>query len=73
LAELAQHFIIHPNQIPDRKTKLLERVAQVLDSSKPGSRPYLKKLHSKIRKLTLENDLLEGALIQVGRQSARFR
>ena len=71
LAELAQQYDIHPNQITDWKTQLLERAAQVFDGPKPESGPDLKELHAKIGQLTLENDFLEGALIKVGRLSAR--
>jgi transposase-like protein len=71
LAELAQQYDIHPNQITDWKTQLLERAAQVFDGPKPEAGPDLKELHAKIGQLTLENDFLEGALIKVGRLSAR--
>ena len=71
LAELAQQYDIHPNQITDWKTQLLERAAQVFDGPKPEAGPDLKELHAKIGQLTLENDFLEGALTKVGRLSAR--
>ena len=71
LAELAQQYDIHPNQITDWKTQLLERAAQVFDGPKPEAGPDLKELHAKIGQLTLENDFLEGALIKVGRMGAR--
>lgn len=35
LAELAQQHDIHPNQITDWKTQLLERAAQVFDGAPP--------------------------------------
>ena len=71
LAELAQQYDIHPNRITDWKTQLLERAAQVFDGPKTEPGPDLKELHAKIGQLTLENDFLEGALIKVGRLSAR--
>lgn len=71
LAELAQQYDIHPNQITDWKTQLLERAAQVFDGPKLEAGPDLKELHAKIGQLTLKNDFLEGALIKVGRLSAR--
>jgi len=71
LAELALQYDIHPNQITDWKTQLLERAAQVFDGPKPEAGPDLKELHAKIGQLTLENDFLEGALIKVGRMGAR--
>ena len=73
LAELAQQFDVHPNQIADWKGQLMERAAQVFgDASAPASAtPDLTKLHAKIGQLTLENDFLEGALTKAGLLSAR--
>ena len=71
LAELAQQYDIHPNQITDWKTQLLERAVKVFDGPKPEAEPDLKALHAKIGQLTLENDFLEGALIKAGKLSAR--
>jgi transposase-like protein len=71
LAELAQQYDLHPNQIADWKTQLLERVGQVFDGPKPEAGPDLKALHAKIGQLTLENDFLEGALTKAGLLSAR--
>lgn len=72
LAELAQHFDVHPNQITDWKSQLLERSAQVFgDPSAKASEPDLKTLHAKIGQLTLENDLLESALTMEGLLNAR--
>ena len=50
LAELAQQFDVHPNQITDWKSQLMERAAQVFgDSATPTSaEPDLTKLHAKI-------------------------
>ena len=71
LAELAEIFDIHPNQIAEWKQQLLERVAGVFGGgSKQSSGPDIKDLHAKIGQLTLENDFL-GALIKTGRLSAR--
>ena len=73
LAELAQQFDVHPNQITDWKSQLMERAAQVFgDSAAPTSaEPDLTKLHAKIGQLTLENDFLESALTKAGLLSAR--
>ena len=76
LAELAQTFDVHANQITQWKTQLQEGAAGLFD---PGSRSPgpnspavdLKALHAKIGELTLENDFLEGALIKAGMLSAR--
>jgi len=71
LAELAQQYDIHPNQITDWKAQLLERAAHVFDGPKSEVAPDLKVLHAKIGQLTLENDFLEGALTKAGLLSAR--
>lgn len=40
LAELAQQFDVHPNQVADWKTQLMERTAQVLgEGSTPAGDP----------------------------------
>lgn len=73
LAELAQQFDVHPNQITDWKSQLMERAAQVFgDGAAPASaEPDLTNLHAKIGQLTLENDFLERALTKAGLLSAR--
>ncbi|TMQ78887.1 Mobile element protein [Candidatus Accumulibacter phosphatis] len=73
LAEWAQQYDLHPNQITDWKRPLTERAVQVFgDASSPASSdPDLTKLHAKIGQLTLENDFLEHALTKAGLLSAR--
>ena len=72
LAELAQHFDVHPNQITDWKSQLMERSAQVFGAlSDKAPEVDLKTLHAKIGQLTLENDFLEGALTKAGLLSAK--
>lgn len=73
LAELAQQYDIHPNQITDWKRQLTERAVQVFgDASSPASSdPDLTTLHAKIGQLTLENDFLEHALTKAGLLSAK--
>lgn len=74
LAELAQQFDVHPNQITIWKTQLLDGAASVFGQGKAGSAEPpvdLKALHAKIGELALENDFLESALTKVGLLSAR--
>ena len=75
LAELAQQFDVHPNQITAWKALLLEGAAGVFGSeakTEPGVPPVdVKTLHAKIGELTLANDFLEGALGKAGLLSAQ--
>jgi transposase-like protein len=73
LAELAEQFDIHANQITQWKCQLLEGAAGVFGEAKadPGAAVDLKSLHAKIGELTLENDFLEGALTKAGLLSAK--
>ena len=76
LAQLAEQFDVHPNQITTWKAQLESGAADVFD---PGggagaAQPAVdvKTLHAKIGALMLENDFLgQGALSKAGLLSAR--
>lgn len=72
LAELAEHFQVHPTQITEWKQQLLAGAADVFGGTKPpADPPDLKTLHAKIGQLALENDFLAGALTKAGLRSAK--
>jgi transposase len=74
LAELAQQFDVHANQISTWRTQLLEGAQGVFGGAPAeGAAPPvdLKDLHAKIGQLTLENDFLAGALSKAGLLSAK--
>ena len=73
LVELAQQHDVHPNQITDWKSQLMERAAQVFGETSGHVVPPvdIKTLHAKIGQLTLENDFLESALTKAGLLSAK--
>jgi len=65
LADLAQQFDVHPNQITQWRSQLLEGAAEVFGSEGRSivEEPIdVKTLHAKIGELTLVNDFLSGAL-----------
>ena len=74
LAELAQLFDVHPQQITNWRSQLLEGAAEIFGQDKADPKEAaidLKGLHAKIGELTLENDFLYGALTKAGLLSAK--
>jgi transposase-like protein len=72
LADLAQRYQVHPNQITDWKKQLLEHAAEVFSKERKGDQgPNIKELHAKIGQLSMENDFLSGALGRIGDASAK--
>src|SRR3954449_580071 len=74
LAELAQQFDVHSNQITAWKAQLLDGAAEVFSAApRSPTTPAIdvKTLHAKIGELTLTNDFLSGALGKAGLLSAK--
>ena len=65
LAEIAEQYDVHPNQITDWRRQLLDNAAAVFGSQQDkqqADEAQLKDLHAKIGQLTLENDFLAKVL-----------
>lgn len=74
LADLAQQYDVHLNQITKWRAQLLEGAAGVFGgavTAAPEPQVEVSAMHAKIGQLTLENDFLSGALIKAGLLSAK--
>jgi transposase-like protein len=65
LAELAQQYDVHPNQIQDWKKRLMSGAEQVFENGAHGAEDAehkIRELHAKIGELTMDRDFLSKAL-----------
>lgn len=66
LAEIAEQYDIHPNQIQDWKKRLMSEAEQVFENGTAhagsGSEAEIEKLRAKVGELTMEKDFLSKAL-----------
>ena len=73
MAQLAEQFDVHPNQITSWKAQLESGAADVFGPGGGQAAPAVdvKSPHAKMGELTLEHDFLEGALTKAGLLSAK--
>ena len=65
LAELAERFDVHPNQVKQWKQQLSEQATEVFgagEDTRKLNEADVDRLHAKIGQLALENDFLAKAL-----------
>jgi len=74
IAQIAEQFDVHPNQVATWKAQLEGGASEVFGAGAGTAHTPpvdVKALHAKIAELTLENDFLEGALTKAGLLSAK--
>jgi transposase-like protein len=75
IAQIAELFDVHPNQVTTWKAQLEGGAVDVFGAGNGTASAVpavdVKALHAKIGELTLENDFLEGALTKAGLLSAK--
>ena len=74
IAQIAEQFDVHPNQVTTWKAQLEGGAAEIFGAGTGTTQEPpvdVKALHAKIGELTLENDFLEGALTKAGLLSAK--
>jgi len=65
LAQLAEQFEVHPNQIQTWRRQLLDGAEDIFDKGSTGRHDQegqIKELHAKIGELAMEKDFLSKAL-----------
>jgi len=74
LAEIAEQYEVHVNQVAQWRSQLFERASDVFATAaerNESSGPEVKELHAKIGQLAMENDFLVGALGRISGASAK--
>jgi transposase len=74
LAELGSRHGVHATQIAAWRTQVLEHLSEVFDNGHPvleDAERHIRDLRAKVGELTMERDVLAGALGRFGLPSAK--